>query len=63
MSGLIYCCVPWSPHPRSIASPPTMMYSDSTQVRLPSSLSLGRQEFHLAVQLIQYSAAHNEAAR
>ena len=27
------------------------------------SLSLGRQEFHLAVQLIQYSAAHNEAAR
>ena len=38
------------------------LHSSAASV-LSLSLSLGRQEFHLAVQLIQYSAAHNEAAR
>lgn len=50
--------------PPSIASPPTMMYLDSTQVPLPSHPSAtDENSIWPSVELIQYSAAHNEAAR
>ena len=76
-SGLIYFALPsslllWPPRPtppwprpdRPASDDDVRTCLDSTQVPPPLFLpSFARQEFHLAAELIQYSVAHNEAAR